>query len=141
MTVLAERAARVLFAHHLRERFRLGYILFMAARAQHGRIRQLRHHRSWIGGMSSKRAVAGFAVHSRVFARLLHFEHVAVALFASLVTGKRNRLRRKLAQCISTIVAVLPKALRNKVCPHQQKYDEHNRKRHCKPDQMFGVFK
>ncbi len=112
----------------------------MAARAKHGGIRQLRHDGSWIGGMSCKRAVASLAVHACMFAGFLQFQHVAVALFTSLVTGKGKRLRRKLRQCISAIVAILPKALGNEVCPHQQKYYEHNCKRRREPEKMFSVF-
>jgi hypothetical protein len=90
--------------------------------------------------MLRKRAMACFAVYARVFTGLLDLEHVGVALFASLVTGKRDRLRGKLVQRISSIVAKLSKALGNELRPHQQKHHEHNRKRSCKPDEMFGVF-
>jgi hypothetical protein len=121
-------------------RFWFGDILFMASRAEHSRIRQLRHYRSRILGVLGERTVAGFAVHARVFPSLLHLQHVAMAIFTGVVTGIRDRLRRKFSQRISPIVAVLSKALGNEVRSQQQKYGEPNYKRSRQPDKMFGIF-
>ncbi len=63
-----------------------------------------------------------------------------MTVFTGLVSGIRDRLGGKFDQRISAIVAVLSKALGNKVRPDQHKYQEHNRKHDYQPDKMSGVF-
>ena len=141
MTTLANLSARVLLAHNLRKCFWLGDVLFVAASADHRRVRQLRHYGSRILNMLGKWPVARFAVHTRVFTGFLHFHNVGVAIRTSLVAGIGDRLRGLLRQRISTEVAVFSKAFGNKMCAHQQKYREHNNTDYRQPDKMFGVFK
>jgi hypothetical protein len=100
----------------------------MTARTEHGSVRQLRNYGSRIVGVFSKRPVTRLTVHTRMFSGSLHLKHVAVAILATLMTGIGERLRRKLFECGSPIVAVLSKTLWNKVRSHQQEHDEHKRK-------------
>ena len=111
----------------------------MAARADHRGIGQLRHHGSRILDVLGERAVAGLAVDARVLARLLHGHLVAVAVFTGLVTGIVHWFGGKLGQRIAAIVAILSKALGNKVCPNQNEHQQHHREHYRQPDQMFGI--
>ena len=141
MTALADDPARVLGAGHLRKGFRLGDVLFMAARAEHRGIGQLRYHRTRVLGVLGQRAMAGFAVDAHMLARFLYGQHVAVTVFTGLVTGKDDWFGSKLGQRGAAIVAILSKALGNKVCPDQQKHHDHDRTRYRQLDEMSGVFK
>jgi len=59
------------------------------------------------------RSVAGFAVHMRMLARLLHIENIGVAGFAGVMTGIVHWARPNLPDRSRTIVSIAAKGLRN----------------------------
>ena len=140
MAGLAHYAAGMIGADHLREILRFGNVCFMAAGTDHARIRQLRHHGSWIFGMLGKWTVAGLTVDARMFARLLQIRHIAVAILTGLMTSIGQGFIGKFGQGVAAIVAILSKALWNEVRPDQQQYRSHQNKRYRQPDEVFGVF-
>src|SRR5208337_1555421 len=99
----------------------LGRTCSMTTNAQHSGIKLWRNYVRRIVGMIAQRPMTCLAIHLRVFAVLLRVQHIRVAAFACLVAGKVYRAGGNLAHRSSTIVAVLPKALRNDVVAYDQK--------------------
>lgn len=65
----------------------------------------------------------------RVLTLTLHFEHIAVACFASLMAGKLHWAGANFGDRIPAIVTVLPEALWDHVSPDNQKNDESENKK------------
>src|ERR1700756_5520970 len=84
--------------------------------------------------------MAGLAIQVRVFASALLFQHICMASFASLMAGKIDGPRGDFGDCVSAVVAVLPKAFAHKKsakAEEQEQADEEN----CRhPEQMPSVF-
>src|SRR5690348_10173708 len=121
MAGLARNAVGVIRRTDLRKSLRLGGACRMTLRAQHRCIRLHWSYRRWILCMPRQRSMAGFAVHMRVLAFVLHIEHVAVASLASLVAGKLHRSSGNLADDGAAIVPVLSEALGNHVMANNKK--------------------
>src|SRR5262249_26267419 len=98
VTGVASQSAGMLLRLHLRKMFWLGGIRFVATHAQLRDIRPsgLNLHR--IVRVLRLRSVARLAVHSRVLALALYFQHILVTRFAGVMPSEGNRLRTNLRQ-------------------------------------------
>jgi len=139
MAGLARLAAGMLFGIHLRKSHRLRQIRLMASWTQHQRVRQFGNHLGGIGDMLFLRAMTGLAVHARMFARVLGFDDVAVAVLAGLVAGVVDGTGGKFRQCIPAKVPVLTKAARYQcgTQPHEEK--ESCGKDRREPEKMLRI--
>ena len=63
-----------------------------------------------------------------------------MARLAGLVTGKGNRMRGDFGDCVAPVMAVLPKAARDKEASHQQEEDYAYQEDRCEPQQVSCIF-
>ena len=87
------------------------------------------------------RSVAGFAVHMRMLARLLHIENIGVAGFAGVMTGIVHGARPNLPDRSRTIVSIAAKGLWNDMTSYGPEHEKRNYKEPCKPKQVLDILK
>jgi hypothetical protein len=119
VTGLALLTAGVIFACDLRESLRLREIGFVATRAKHSGVWQLRYDRCRIFHVLLERAVTGFAVHDGMLASGLRLHDIVVAVGTSPVSGKGHRPSRDVLERIGPVVSIKSEALRNELGAHE----------------------
>lgn len=124
MAGFAGNPVRVIGGIDLRKLLGLGRTRRVTPRAKYCRIQLHRCYRRRIVGVLCQRPVARLAIHVRMLALALHIEHVAMAGFAGLMTGKLHRTGRNLTDRIAAIVAVLSEAFGNHVTSDDKKDNE-----------------
>lgn len=87
-----------------------------------------------------KRTMAGFAIDVGVLAGLLHLEDVRMAGFAGIVAGEVDGTGSNFSNGGSTVVAVLPEALRHHEVPDHKKQRESDYEQECEPEKMSCIF-
>lgn len=90
--------------------------------------------------MLCQRPMTRLAVDPRMLSFLFQFEHVGVAHLAALVAGKGNWVRSDFGDCVASVMAVLPKAARDKEASRQQEQDCAYQEDQCKPQQVSCIF-
>lgn len=113
MAHLACLAAGMLFRIHLRKPNWFREIGRVTTSAEHRSVWKLRNHIGWVFGVLRLRTVAGFTIDARVLTRLFRVNHVAVTVFADLVTGVRHWSRPDLRQSGAAEMPILTKGFRN----------------------------
>ncbi len=89
--------------------------------------------------MLSLGPVASLASDHYMPAKFFLIDDVGVAAFAGLVSGKRNRSRRDLADRCSSIVAILPKTARHDNSPQDHERHQRDCDDHCQPYDVFDI--
>jgi len=138
MTGLAGQATRVVRRCDLRKSLWLGRACRVTANAKNGGI-ELRWNDGWIIGVLSKRPMAGLAVDTRMFARLLHIQHVGVAGLAGIMAGEVDRAGGYLCNRRSTVVSIFAEALRHDEVANDQEDHKGNHKEKRESEEMPGV--
>jgi len=141
MTGGAERPGRVFGGDHLWEALRLGRILFVAAAAEIGNIRQLRYVRGRIVRVLCLRPVTGLTGHVGVLAQCSRLGLVVMAGHASLLAGIRYGPLTDGIECGRTVVAELAKRLGNDRAAHHQEDPQGQDKNRCRLKQMGPISK
>ena len=119
VTHIAGGSARMLRRDDLRKLLRFGDVRLVATGAKHGGLQFRRLDRDRVFRMLDQRPMARLAVNSRMPSFLFQFEHVGVAHLAALVAGKGNWVRSDFGDCVASVMAVLPKAARDKEASRQ----------------------
>ena len=91
--------------------------------------------------MLSLGPVASLASDHYMLAKFFLIDDVGVAAFAGLVSGKRNRSRRDLADRGPSIVAILPKTARHDRSPQDHECHQRDCDDDCQPNEVFDVLK
>ncbi len=141
MAGVAGDSSGVIRDNNLRKALRLGAVGLVAAGTHHGCVQFLGLYRSGIIGVPGQSSVASLASNHHMLAKLLLVYDVGVAGLAGVASGKCNRSGRDLTDRRSSIVAILPKAVRydggaqNYEC-HQRDGDDGSQ-----PNEVFDVLK
>jgi len=112
---------------NLRKVLRFGAVGLVAASTHDGCVQLLRLRRTGVVRMLGLGPVAGLTSDHHVLAQLLLIHDVGVAALAGVVPGKRYRTRGVLADCSTSIVAILPKAARYDRSPQ----NDESHQRYC----------
>ena len=141
MTGIALCSTRMVDGIDLRKTLRLRDVLLVASSAEYACVRQLRNDTRGIVHVILQRPMAGLAIQIRVLARSLLFHHVEVTILTSFVSCVVCRTRHDLLQRVSAIVAILPKAFRNKIAAKHYEEDEARGENSCEAKKVFGILK
>ncbi len=143
MTAVAQGPTRVFGGRYLREIRGLGRILFMAAPAKGGDVRQNRFMSGRVVRQGVRRlgTVAGLARYVGVLPCVMDFRLVLVAENARFVPGVGNGLLPDDVQSPWTVVAVLAEGLGNECGTNREKDTEGGQQDCCGSDQVAGIAK
>ena len=119
VTHIAGGSARVLRQNDLRKLLWFGDVRLVTTDTKHGCLQLRRLDRARVFCMLCQRPMACLAVDSRMPSFLFQVEYVGMAHLACLVTCKDNRVRGDFGHCVTPVVAVLPKAMRDEEAPRQ----------------------
>jgi hypothetical protein len=137
---IAQHTGRVLRGYDLRKSRGLGRILFMAAAAEIGDVRQFGHV-GRILGVFGERSVAGFASDVGVLAGGADLGLVVVAHHAGVLPGISDRTGTDQLQRAGAGVAVLAEALGDYRGADYQKSAERAEEDHCWTKQVHPIAK
>jgi hypothetical protein len=96
----------------------------VTANAQYYRVKLGWSYSGWVGRMFGLRPMARLAVHVGVLAVPLRVEYVRMTGFTRFMAGKVHWPRRDFSDCVSTIMAILPEALRDNEAADYQKHNK-----------------
>ena len=120
--------------------YRLSDVRLVAADAEHGRIELYGLYRTGIFSMLRQRTMACLAIHVRMPAFVFYVQDLRMAVFAGLMTGKRNRLSLDFQNGIAAEMSVFPEAARHQHVAHHEKHDEANHEYGRQTEEMSCVF-
>ncbi len=109
VTSVANHALGVRHRIHLGKSLGLGGVLFMAAPAEVGHVRQLGNIGNGIVRVFGQGAVAGLAAHARVLPRVMHLGFIGVAEGALACPRIGNRQGGDHVKRTRPVVSILPK--------------------------------
>jgi len=134
MTAITGHAAGVFGGDHLREVFRFGGVLFMAAPAQIGYLGKFGYMRGRIVRVGRQGAMAGFAGDVGVFAGGAGSGFAIVAHHAGILPGERDGVLADQVERPRTVVAVLSERLGNDGASHHQEGRHRGQEYYGRPD-------
>ena len=124
---------------HLGEALGLGGILFVAAPAKVGHLRQLGYVGSGVVSVLGQRPVTGFAGDIRMLAATVHFAFLIVALEALLVAGIGDGASADHFERARPIVPIFPKVFRHYHSPNQQEHHQPGNQDQRGANQVSGI--
>jgi hypothetical protein len=139
MTGIAGEPSGVIRRCHLRKAFGFGAVGLMTAGAHYGCVQLLRLHRTRIVGVLGQGAVASLASDHHMFAQLFLIHDVGMAGFAGFVPGKCNWPGCDLADRRPSIVAILPKTVRDDGGPQNYECHQPDGDDGGQPNEVFDV--
>jgi len=124
---------------YLRKRLGLGAVSFVAARADHRRVRKLRFHGCGVVGVPGLSAMTGLAGDAHVTAKFFLVDNIGVTALANFVTGERWSAASDLSDGVATVMSVLAKTLGDNRGAENNEKQQSQQHHGCEADEMFDV--
>ena len=124
---------------HLRECLRLGAVRFVAASADHRRVRKLRLHGCGVAGVPGLSAVTGLAGDVHVTAKFFLVDNVSVAALADFVTRESRSASGDLSDGVAAVMSVLAKTPGDNGGAENNEEQQRQKHHGCEADEMFDV--
>ncbi len=139
VAVVASHAARMLDGCHLREAFRLGRVLLMAAAAQVSDVRQFRNMCRGIVRVLRLRTMARFAGYVGVLAAGSGLTFVLVAQNAGILPGERYGVLAYQVERARPVVAKLTESFGDDSASDEEENRQNGQNDEGRPNQMSGI--